>query len=552
VDEEGTHDVYKELVHKLQTLNILDVEVKEPWSMDWRAERAELRRHLTRISMQYSFIPRVGELVLWCRDLQGEILFNPATDRFEQFDRKNKKYLGPPDWLTGVVTQVPEESISLRDIVEHRETNKKNVLNMSGFRVETLPDPNSAQKDLSSVYKYVPLCQIRPLNYWDILLQNVPNEDFHESIENALTVMSSFSLLDKYRFKGEWPNAWVYARGIYLGAELLTVGDGVRLMPRAPVNPGDPDEVTDVLVISSIRLRLSSCDADLSSPQLCKEAAPRIFGKAYTTSPRCAYLDPQAGGVPVEFQDVEVIDAFQSTGMRPYGPWYRLHAKGTEIEISINQILGRVYESDYMDLVFGHRAFGLDYGGILGSRDFSRQQDDRIAEGKEWFCGDSRVETLAVETLNGIEVGPHDDARDMVMWRATLRVIEGVATPADLRNAKIPRDQGRPITGVIGGKDPSMAFESVGRTNTMVRSAMEPSAPGSPTGEGPSDIGDVEENNQDEEESDEDEDQLVDILKATPFIRGGTSESSGGDYRPLNQPRGRGRGRGRRGRGRYY
>lgn len=528
-DEEGTQDVFKELVHKLRNKRKMDQEVTEPSCMDWRAERTRLRHHLTRIFIECSFIPRVGELVLWCPELKGEIRFNPKNNSFQEYSHKRKAFIGFPKWRAGTIAQVPEEPVNLQDAVE--ESDKKYNINMSGFRVETFPDPNDPDdKSLSYQYKYVPLCNIRPLSYWDVLLQNFPTDKFHPSIKFALTIMSSFSMLDKYYFKGEWPNAFIYCHGIYLGSELLVKGDSVRLMPQKVGTPENPDgAVTDILVIKSIRLQLSSCDAELSSPQLADTVAPRIFGKVYTVSPKRAYREP-GYEEPKALTDDEVVDAFETTDMRSYGSWYPLHPSDCEVQVSINQIIGRLYEKDYMNVVFGHDGFDIDLDGVLSGRQYGRETDNRLAVGKDWFCGDYRMEALALETFNGHEVGPYDEARDLKMWRANLQIIDGTATPADLRAAKIPRDMGRPRVGLIGTKTTSTTFESVGKTSTMVRSALEPAGPSV----GPSPQNASEDESENDDDDDDESDELAEILQPM-YVRGGTEESSGGDYKPIKK-----------------
>jgi hypothetical protein len=54
------------------------------YSFDWRAERKSLPAHLSQVSLQHSFIPRVGELVLWCPYFPDELdlILNPETGFF--------------------------------------------------------------------------------------------------------------------------------------------------------------------------------------------------------------------------------------------------------------------------------------------------------------------------------------------------------------------------------------------------------------------------------------------------------------------------------------
>ncbi|OJD17703.1 hypothetical protein AJ78_02228 [Emergomyces pasteurianus Ep9510] len=537
-DEEGTLDVFKTLVFKLKERGSIDQSIKESHSMDWRAQRNALQDHLTRTFMQHSFIPRLGELVLWCYSFQGtELKFNWATDSFEMYCRKRRKFLGTPEWRAGTVAQTAEEPPTLEDVI--METEKKFAVNKSGFRIETFPDPNSPNKNLSRQYKYVPLSCIRPLNYWQIFLQGTHPDEYHPSIKNALTIMCSCSVVDKYHFKGVWPDATVYCKGIFIGSEFLIRGDGVRLMPRSKSISADPHhEVTDVLVIESIQVKLRNCDADLASPLLCKSTAIRLVGKAYTLSHKNAYREPDSDLPLRPLTDAEVIDSFECVGMRGYGKWYRMQPEKHRIQVSLDQVVGRCYESDLMSLMFGDISLGLDLGGVISGREYGRLTDQRLTPGKEWFCGDSRVETLALESLNLEEVGIYDDTRDPKMFRANLYIIDGMGTNADIRNAKIPRAMGRPRAGLIGGRTASSNFENVGKMSSLISSALElpeASANQSPAELTPSAAGsEVESQDSGDSESSESEesDELQGIMAPIPLARGGTEESEGGDYRP--------------------
>jgi hypothetical protein len=70
IDEEGTRDVYKECVQRLHknkdSRNGIKDDILEEDSIDHKAELEPLRDYFTRIEQQHSFIPRIGELVLWC------------------------------------------------------------------------------------------------------------------------------------------------------------------------------------------------------------------------------------------------------------------------------------------------------------------------------------------------------------------------------------------------------------------------------------------------------------------------------------------------------
>ncbi|KAL2868824.1 uncharacterized protein BJX67DRAFT_38825 [Aspergillus lucknowensis] len=533
VDSEGTPDVFKLAVTKLKQSGEVDREIRESASMDWRAERAALDEYLETLDMRPSYLPRLGELVLWTSDFDGDLAWNPRTQCIQIYSPAKNQWLKKPEWRAGVVGQIPTEDAVLQDLVE--TTAKKWGLNYSGFRIETLPDPNSPDKSYSLHYSYVPLKCVKPLNAFEVFLQGTPHEDLHPSIEHAMTVMSSFSLVDKYRFRGLWPNASIYCRGIFIGAEMLTVGDAIRLKPKGyKSGSASKPAVTDVMVINEIRLELIQCDEDVKSKQLAEEYHVRIAGKIYTRDIERAQISNN--GRPTGALSLhEVVDVFNNVGMSGYGDWYELHS-GSVVDISQDMVLGRCYEPDAMKLLFNSLSLGYDLQGVIGAREFSRSVDERIPEGKHWFWGDFRTQTLAIDSLNGEDVGHYSEARDVKMWRANLRIIDGTATQADFRDAKHPSDLGRPST-----KPRISSLAEVSKTSKLVSAglgAVDTSNPVSSTDEDSSaasqEVEEAEGENGEESESSEPEENFTTRIEE---LRGGTEETEGGDYVPNDEPR---------------
>ncbi|PLB46673.1 hypothetical protein P170DRAFT_438384 [Aspergillus steynii IBT 23096] len=528
VDNEGTPDVFKTAIIELKQQGSLDKAITETESMDWRAERTKLAEFIEGLSMQPAYLPRIGEVVLWTSDFEGELAWNSEMGCLQIYSPAVKQWLGTPEWRAGIIGQVPEEDTVLQDL--HSTTRKDSGVNYSGFRVETFPDPHSIDKSYSLHYKYVPLKCIKPFNSYEMFLQGTSRNALHPSIEYAMTTMSSFSLLDKYHFKGTWPDGAIYSRGIFLGAELLVVGDVVRLKPKDPQKP-----VTDVMVIDEIRLELKQCDDDLKSPHLAERIQVRVRGKVYTNNADRGHYTRRHffQDNPNPMDPDEVVDAFQYIGMSGYGDWYRVFTTpghgfdpSQTYDVSQDMILGRCYEPDAMQLLFASLSLGLDLHGVLRGRAYSRQTDDRIHPGRDWFWGDFRTQTLALDSLNGEDVGHYSDARNMKMWHANLCIIDGTAGPKDYQDAKIPGEVGRPAT-----KSRS-SFAEVGKLSKLVS-----------TGLG---AGDTSNNVSSAEEEPvlpgiEGGDELMDDETSEPEevftipygeLRGGTEESEGGDYRP--------------------
>lgn len=519
VDREGNPDVYRLAIRKLRNENSVDQAITEEESMDWRAEKVLLEEHLERITIQQSYIPRLGEVVLWAPFLEGELQWNSTTERIEVYSTEENRFVGAPEWRSGIVSQIPREDVTIFDIA--RTSAKNWDVNYSGFRVETLPDPLSRDKSYSLHYKYVHLKCIKPFNAFEVFLQRIPREKFHPSIEYAMTVMSSFSLLNKARFKGTWPNASIYSQAIFLGAELLLVGDAVRLKPKGCTAENAMDSsLTDVLVIDEIRLDLVDCIDDYQSEQIAESYRVRVRGKVYTNSPLRATTVSKSRSIRPLSHD-QVISAFKYTGMSGYGDWYRLH-RGTQAEVSLDMIVGRCYEPDAMQVLFGSLSLSRDLHGVLMGREYSRQTDERIAEGKHWFWGDYRTQTLAIDSLNGEDVGQYSEARDVKMWRANLKIVDGTATNEDIKAAKQPSHRGRPSK--------SRSFNEVRKTSMLVSTGLGAM-------DGSYNVSSEEGNGGEGSES-EDED-FFRYLNQTAVARGGTEETEMGDYHPGDERQGK-------------
>lgn len=499
-------------VAELKTRGSWSTAIRETGSMDWRAERPRLDEYLEKLDMQPAYLPRVGELVLWSPGFEGELAWNPATKSIQIYSSTERRYHGTPEWRAGVVGQVPEEEVMLQDLVETAP--KSSGINYSGFRVETFPDPLGMDKSYSLHYRYVPLNCIKPFNAYEIFLQGIPRPKLHPSIEYAMTIMSSFSLLDKHHFQGTWPNASISCRGIFIGAELLAIGDAVRL--RTPT--------VDVMVIDAIKLHLTNCIEDPTSPQLAEQYKVRISGKVYTKHASKTAHDIHH---PQPLSPDQVADVFQTLGMTDYGSWYREHG-GKTITVSQDMIIGRCYEPDALQLLFGTLDCTLDVAGVQKARVYSRQVDNRIGEGKTWFWGDFRTQTLAIDSLNGEDVGHYSETRDVKMWRANLKIIDGDANPVDMRMAKIPGDPGRP-------SKPKSSFAEVGKLSKLVSTGLggtdvSNTVSEAEEGSGQGRYGEDERESEGEEGMDEeDEEEFVARLDQ---LRGGTEESEGGDWVP--------------------
>jgi hypothetical protein len=489
-DEEGP-DYWKIHIMDLKEKGTLDEEINHPLNLDWVLTHDALKDYFVRLPLQPAFVPRRGETVLWTSSLEGRLQYNPETQTVEM-RAEDGKWLGMPDWRAGVVTQVSEEESSYLDIVQ--ETKKKQPISYSGFRVETLPDPLADDKSYSLHYKYVPLKCIKPFGAFERFLWPTPREKLHPSIENAMTTMASYSLLHKVRFRGTWPSARIDCKGIFVGPELLAISDTVRLKPfgmkaedtedhQGEVKADLGPTVTDVMVIEQIWLQMDNCNADPDDTQLARKMVPYIAGKVYTRDPNRLNRVMPFDADPLEkLTPKEVEDSFSQGGMRVYGKWYRV-AAGKTCVVSPGMILGRCYEPEATHLHYG--TFDLDYDlhGILSGRRYSVQVDARIPPGLDFFWGDSRVETLGLATMNGVEVGPAAEQRDdPVRWQAILRILQGSTSDIDVRLADL---------GISKGPGrPKKTFSEVRKMSKLVSTGLGAVTENEDSGEGPADAAD--------------------------------------------------------------
>jgi len=441
VDDEGTPDIYRNLIDKLRRYTDIDEIIEQPLSPDWLAEKEILPSILQTLSKQDQWLPRVGEIVFYLRDLEDavEVMQHEQTGEYQLYDEEAEMFLGPPRWQAGLVGEVPTDSASMSIADLHRSNTKTSVI-YSGIRVEPLPSLNAPDKSLSKRYKYVSLRQVRPFVLWKELLKHIPQDEWNETIINALTVSSTMDLFGQYRFRGTWPEAFIYCYGIHFGSEVFTVGDTIRLLPNASKSQA---RCTEVMVIKTIRLRLSGLD--LASSNDYDGGRPYnsevlIYGSAYSSDPSS-----------INKEHLSEDNAEPPRAGAAYGDWYPLHPASKELVLPLSRVAGRLYEQDAVSFWLnsdpGNRPT-IDVGreGILEARAFARQHDCRIPPGSSRYWGDNRADALGLKTINGLEVTRHDQKRDIRALRKNIKIIDkasttkptGAAPERDLRRFMAP------------------------------------------------------------------------------------------------------------------
>jgi hypothetical protein len=427
VDEEGTPDIYRNLIDKLKRRGTIDESIEEQLSPDWLAEQKILPGLMRGLKEREQWIPRAGDIVLYIRNLldRVEIMKHETTGEYQLFDENSDEPLGTPPWEAGVVTQVPEKPTTIASLYQ---SDKETSVIYSGVRVEPIPDPNGTDKSCSKHHKYVALRQTRPFVLWKEFLGQVPRDQWHVTIINALTITSNLSLMSKYRFRGTWPKADIYCHGLYLGSEMLATGDTVRLSPSANKNHS---HCTEILGIKTIRLRFS--ELDKASNNDYDDGRPYgieiwVYGLAYTSDP-----------LQLNKEYLSDTNSESPRAAAGYGEWYPLHPATKELAVPYSRVMGRLYERDAMTFFLSTDPAhppGLDVGreALVEARAFSRQHDKRITAqpGATWYWGENRADGLNVHTINGLETTKHDTQRDIRDLRKSIKVMnamDGTAKP---------------------------------------------------------------------------------------------------------------------------
>ncbi|KAL8638421.1 MAG: hypothetical protein Q9226_008995, partial [Calogaya cf. arnoldii] len=421
VDEEGTPDIYCSLFTLLKNEGTLSRTIEERASLDWRAEKPLVKKFANVIPKQPAFIPRNGEIVLYLRPLPPGIQLqqNPKTHYFTLHDTINNRPAGTPKWLAGVVTQVPSTPFKTASLYPpspqlpsnpNSETEEPS-LNLTGFRLEPLPSPNSPDKNLSKQHTYTPLHLIRPFAFWQLLLAGIPESLWHISIHNALIASATVSLINRSRFSGRWPNASIYSDGIFIGAENYWIGDIVRLLPSAlpaPLTTTTFKNVNPLLIIQirKIVTKFHTLTPEPSNPNVvtgnrCSHISLTIQGPVFTSTRSRYPAHPTKLPKTMQTYNTE---------------WFHLSHPSDTYSIPFSAIHSRLYESEavaaYSPSLLLEPDIEKEVNAITHARAIAAATDERIAvdsdgdangNAKQWFWADNRSEALDLQTVDGLE-----------------------------------------------------------------------------------------------------------------------------------------------------
>ena len=313
------------------------------------------------------------------------------------------------EWKAGIVTQLPHSSTPSLTIDELTLPNPDKTgmaLNYSGFRIETMSDPNSIRKDEQLRWHYLPLACIRSFSLRSALLSQTSSSNWDQSILNAMKSASSFSLALPSNFVGHWPNAWILHGGIHLGSELIVVGDAII------VGPSEADDELEirVMIVTSIALAYKGLQPDPPaynrvSGDLCNEIEVRLHGRIFDIKSRSSSSNDHDGdkmnidshhnldndGGSEENSTTAAVDEegfppamrnHPSLRFHPYNP-----SNSTTIHsISLNRTIGRLHEAEALThyrIPDASTALDIAVSGVNDARSYARQHDRRILDRRE-------------------------------------------------------------------------------------------------------------------------------------------------------------------------
>lgn len=323
--------------------------------------------------------------MLWCRDIPSGIS-QKETGEIEVFNPISETFHGSPGWMGGVVTQVPIPA-AYPGLGADRHS-----LKYSGYRVECFSDVNEQDKSRSATYDYVPVQQIRPLGLWQEVMHGVPEDRWHPTIFHCLSAMATFSPIERYWFKGVWPDLNIHSKGCYLGAESIFVGDAVRILPDDKASP-----ITDVLYVTDIVMMFRGLCRETDAMNIWEAAqgfGVEFHGYSYT-------LD-------VERSERRLLAEPQNPAMSGYGPWYHSHEPNQLRGADFSFVNGRLCEAGVLQRWFPHSSTPFmerGHNGIIEGYNYATSHDNRVQTSiLPLTITNSRGEGLDMPTVNGFDI----------------------------------------------------------------------------------------------------------------------------------------------------
>ena len=236
----------------------------------------------------------------------------------------------------GVITQVPDTKVNITTLGQ-KYGEELEDLHLSGYLIEPFPDFFCPEKDATVASLYVPTRHMYPFAYAIELHKGLFAREYHGSIYSAMERMCNFSLVYQQYIKGQWPGAILYFAGIYLGAELIVVGDAVRIRSEILEK-----RCHEIMIVKSIKLKYNDLEAEDDGSVTGEKFGLRrlLFrGYGYTT-------DKDHINVGEEVPFSEEFAAHKAMRQQQKSvTWYRIGRPGQEMEVDFSRIIGRLFEA---------------------------------------------------------------------------------------------------------------------------------------------------------------------------------------------------------------
>ncbi|KAH0559845.1 hypothetical protein GP486_003642 [Trichoglossum hirsutum] len=440
---DGNADLWQAFFEKFKKEGSIDQDLRDPENMELVASRQALDDTYKEIRNSPSYRHRVGELVLFYE-------VNPDTRAPVTLDPKTQKPTFLLEWKAGVISRQNDEDrepLVEEDLFFERE--KRWAITYSGFKVEFFPDPRASEpKKWSKRMTYVPLHRVRPFNYWEEVLACIPKEKWHPTINHAMAVLSSIAVLDCFHINGVWPNAATSCRSVWVGAELICIGDAVRLKPKEHHD----QEITDVLVVDSMTALGENYDRPDFSYRV------RLAGRAFTTNAnhRSEIFNPTI----VNEQTLYTTLPSSMLGRI----WYHLPDSESNFVVSVDCVIGRLHGDVAMAAWFDKPGtFDVGLHGLLQGREYSRTCYGHTGE-QHWRWAKTRVQQLGLTEINGVNISKGEEVMDSDALRGHMKVLNSHGTGSgnsDVESAESFPDSREQIRGasdsasaraVLGGR----------------------------------------------------------------------------------------------------
>lgn len=379
-------------LQQLKRDGTIDLTWENHENAEWKEEKKHLLRYNKRLNAQSSCKPRVGELVLWCED-EGVIRWD--VDMQEFFVDTNR---GPrhPKWQAGVVAEAPNEPIALVDL--HGPEPGVTTTKRPGFKIDSIPDPNGADKSISKQSRQVPIHRIRPLFMFREVMSGINANTWHDSIGHAMCWATTICLVEPLHIRGTWPQATEGRReaevsyaGLWIGSEYIVPRDIVTLLPEQMW-----DRMTTIMVVYDI-IQLSS---KLGYPG--ETAHVYAIGKTYTTEKDLACSE-------------KAVRILGYDNLYPILPW------GEFASWPIERVGYRLPERSAMEVTLRAADFDIGVYGMMKMRQHAITNFmEVVADGpnKGWRIVESRAYGLGIEEIGGQPCGAGIDRMEVREWQS--------------------------------------------------------------------------------------------------------------------------------------